>query len=328
MANRVDHAAEPALRLRPRDPHDRHAYRRDRHDRGPRRGAGEPVRDVIAVLGTNEHAIPTVRLEDIVAPAKPRGIPDRWSMRPRSIIERPSPWLVRGADLVIYSGGKFLRGPQTSGLLLGRKDLVQAAWRNASPHQALGRPMKVSKEDIIGVLAAVEYWLQDRDVAAEERRWNDRLQRDRGEGRRRSGVTSEKFCRPRTSCACRACASLADREASTSTGHAAAEAAQRLAADHGDDTSLTADSITARSVRPAAGRSRRSRRRRRASFLQRRSASPPLRSGSRRYGQRRRGRLEIRVEFLHGERHAADPHRTGRRQAHSCKATPARSRRR
>ena len=71
-------------------------------------------------------------------------------------IARPSPWLVRGADLVVYSGGKFLRGPQTSGLLLGSKRLVEAAWRNASPHQALGRPMKVSKEDVIGVLTTPE----------------------------------------------------------------------------------------------------------------------------------------------------------------------------
>jgi D-glucosaminate-6-phosphate ammonia-lyase len=58
--------------------------------------------------------------------------------------------------MVIYSGGKFLRGPQTSGLLLGRKNLVQAAWRNASPHQGFARGMKVSKEDMVGVLAALE----------------------------------------------------------------------------------------------------------------------------------------------------------------------------
>ena len=77
---------------------------------------------------------------------------------------------------MIYSGGKFLRGPQTSGLLLGNKDhLVQAAWRNASPHQAFGRPMKVSKEDVIGVLAAVEHWLEARDEAADLRRWHDDL---------------------------------------------------------------------------------------------------------------------------------------------------------
>jgi L-seryl-tRNA(Ser) seleniumtransferase len=82
---------------------------------------------------------------------------------------------VRGADLVVYSGGKFLRGPQTGGLLLGRKPLVEAAWRNASPHQALGRPMKVSKEDVIGVLAAVEYWFEERDRAAERQQWYDDL---------------------------------------------------------------------------------------------------------------------------------------------------------
>jgi D-glucosaminate-6-phosphate ammonia-lyase len=90
-------------------------------------------------------------------------------------IERPSPWLAKGVDLVIYSGGKFLRGPQTSGLLLGSKPLVQAAWCNASPHHAFGRPMKVSKEDIIGVIAALEYWFTERDEAAEEQRWRDEL---------------------------------------------------------------------------------------------------------------------------------------------------------
>jgi L-seryl-tRNA(Ser) seleniumtransferase len=90
-------------------------------------------------------------------------------------LERPSPWLARGADLVVYSGGKFLRGPQTSGLLLGRKDLVQAAWHNAAPHQALGRPMKVSKEDVIGVLTAVDIWINRRDPRAEEQRWRGDL---------------------------------------------------------------------------------------------------------------------------------------------------------
>ena len=101
-----------------------------------------------------------MRLEEIAAVVKPRGIPIMVDAASEHL-ERPSPWLVRGADLVVYSGGKFLRGPQTSGLLLGSKPLVEAAWRNASPHQALGRPMKVSKEDIIGVLTAVEYWFED-----------------------------------------------------------------------------------------------------------------------------------------------------------------------
>jgi D-glucosaminate-6-phosphate ammonia-lyase len=133
----------------------------------------EPVA-MVAILGTNEENS-RVRLEEIVARVKPRGIPILVDAASEHL-QRPSPWLVRGADMVIYSGGKFLRGPQTSGLLLGNKNLVQAAWRNSSPHQAFGRPMKVSKEDVIGVLTAVGYWLEERDETAELQRWHDDLQ--------------------------------------------------------------------------------------------------------------------------------------------------------
>ena len=133
----------------------------------------EPVA-MVAILGTNEE-FSKVRLEEIVARVKPLGIPILVDAASEHL-QRPSPWLQRGADMVIYSGGKFLRGPQTSGLLLGNKNLVQAAWRNASPHQAFGRPMKVSKEDVIGVLVAVEYWLNERDEAAELRHWHEDLQ--------------------------------------------------------------------------------------------------------------------------------------------------------
>jgi L-seryl-tRNA(Ser) seleniumtransferase len=132
----------------------------------------EPVA-LIVLLGKQEH-LSGVRLEEIASVARPRGIPIMVDAASEHI-ERPSPWLQRGADLVIYSGGKFLRGPQTSGLLLGNKRLVEAAWRNGSPHQALGRPMKVSKEDIIGVIAALECWFEERDPAAERRRWDDDL---------------------------------------------------------------------------------------------------------------------------------------------------------
>jgi len=130
----------------------------------------EPVAMVV-LLGKQEHLTP-VRLEEFAAVCRPRGIPIMVDAASEHI-ERPSPWLKRGADLVIYSGGKFLRGPQTSGLLLGDKKLVQAAWRNSSPHQALGRPMKVSKEDIVGVIAALEVWFGERDTAAEYRKWRD-----------------------------------------------------------------------------------------------------------------------------------------------------------
>ena len=137
------------------------------------RALTEPAAMVV-LLGKLEH-LGSLRLEEIASVAKPRGIPIMVDAASEHL-ERPSPWLVRGADLVVYSGGKFLRGPQTSGLLLGSKQLVQAAWSNASPHQALGRPMKVSKKDIVGVLTAVEHWFEDRDHTAERQQWYEDLE--------------------------------------------------------------------------------------------------------------------------------------------------------
>lgn len=86
----------------------------------------------------------------------------------------PNVHLSRGADLVAYSGGKCLRGPQAAGLLLGRKDLCQAAWLHAAPHHAFGRPMKADKEAIMGMLAAVEMWVK-RDHQAEWKQWESWL---------------------------------------------------------------------------------------------------------------------------------------------------------
>lgn len=70
-------------------------------------------------------------------------------------------WTSVGADLAIYSGGKGIRGPQGSGLLLGRKELIRAAAANGTPNGAIGRPCKVSKEDILGLVAAVELFLKE-----------------------------------------------------------------------------------------------------------------------------------------------------------------------
>lgn len=65
-----------------------------------------------------------------------------------------------GVDLYAFSGGKGLMGPQCSGLLFGRKNLVEAGLLNSSPMEgAVCRPMKVGKEEIIGCLAAFEKWL-------------------------------------------------------------------------------------------------------------------------------------------------------------------------
>lgn len=82
-----------------------------------------------------------------------------------------------GFDLVTFSGGKMLRGPQSAGLLFGRKDLIEAAKRNHSPYESpIGRPMKVNKEEIFGMYAAVKSYLE-RDHEKEWQEWLDRADR-------------------------------------------------------------------------------------------------------------------------------------------------------
>ncbi len=81
-----------------------------------------------------------------------------------------------GFDLAAYSGGKGVRGPQSSGLLLGRKDLIRAAFLNASPNpDRIGRVSKVGKEEIVGLWKALELYLK-RDHQADWERWEQQLQ--------------------------------------------------------------------------------------------------------------------------------------------------------
>ena len=81
-----------------------------------------------------------------------------------------------GYDLITFSGGKAIRGPQCAGMLLGRKDLVAYALLNNSPHEdTIGRSQKVGKEEIIGMVKALELFLaEDHDALAKE--WQARLQ--------------------------------------------------------------------------------------------------------------------------------------------------------
>jgi len=82
-----------------------------------------------------------------------------------------------GLDMYTFSGGKGLCGPQCSGLLLGRKDLIEAAMLNTSPWEgAVCRAMKVGKEEIVGLLTAVETWLKT-DFDALNREWHARVER-------------------------------------------------------------------------------------------------------------------------------------------------------
>ena len=102
----------------------------------------------------------------------------------------PNVHLARGASAVAYSGGKCIRGPQAAGLLLGDKSLLQGAWINSAPHHAFGRSLKVGKEEIMGMLAAVEMWVK-RDHKAEWAQWESWLDHIATSVKRVNGVTTK-----------------------------------------------------------------------------------------------------------------------------------------
>ena len=79
-------------------------------------------------------------------------------------------FIAEGADLVVYSGGKAINGPQSSGILAGRPDLIRAARLNGSPSHSIGRAAKAAKEDIVGLMVALERYLE-RDHEAEVAAW-------------------------------------------------------------------------------------------------------------------------------------------------------------
>lgn len=90
-------------------------------------------------------------------------------------VERLSLYNKMGFDLVTFSGGKGICAPQSSGILMGRKDLIEAARLNTSPYSdTVGRGLKVNKEEMLGLLVALENYLK-RDHAAEAREWDRRV---------------------------------------------------------------------------------------------------------------------------------------------------------
>ena len=118
------------------------------------RAAISPHTAMIEVLG-NYFGKASLDVKDVAPIARQAGIPVLVDAAADYLIV-PNPYLAMGADLVAYSGGKIIRGPQGAGLLLGRRDLVRAAWANSAPHHAFGRALKVTKEEIVGMLRAVE----------------------------------------------------------------------------------------------------------------------------------------------------------------------------
>jgi L-seryl-tRNA(Ser) seleniumtransferase len=116
-----------------------------------------------------------IRAQEFVALGKKHGIPtfnDAAADTPP--VERLSMYTKMGFDLVTFSGGKGIRGPQSAGLLLGRKDLIAAARMNTSPNSdSIGRGMKVNKEEMLGMMVAVEHFV-NKDHQAEWREWERR----------------------------------------------------------------------------------------------------------------------------------------------------------
>jgi L-seryl-tRNA(Ser) seleniumtransferase len=111
----------------------------------------------------------TVPLEEVIEIAHRHGLPvivDAAAQNPP--FERLHLYTDMGADLVAFSGGKDLRGPNDTGILVGRKDLIEACAMQANPNMGIGRAFKVSKEDLVGLVVALrwyEEWRDERVVA-------------------------------------------------------------------------------------------------------------------------------------------------------------------
>jgi D-glucosaminate-6-phosphate ammonia-lyase len=146
---------------------------------------GASAGDLDAAIGPNTAAIfvfynaismkNQVPLEQQIAIAKRRGVPliiDAAAQIPP--VENLWNFTHMGADLALFSGGKGLCGPQASGLILGRRDLIQACAFNACPRAFIGRPMKAGKEEIIGLMTAVRWYL-DLDHAGLMRRYEEQV---------------------------------------------------------------------------------------------------------------------------------------------------------
>jgi L-seryl-tRNA(Ser) seleniumtransferase len=132
-------------------------------------------RTAMFYLTGTAHARGEIPMAEMIEFGQRHGIPslvDAAAERP----DVPNRYLELGADAVAYSGGKCLRGPQASGLVLGRKDLLQAAFLNGAPHHSFGRPMKAGKEEVMGLLAAVEAWVEGRNHQAEWECWEGILE--------------------------------------------------------------------------------------------------------------------------------------------------------
>jgi L-seryl-tRNA(Ser) seleniumtransferase len=153
--------------------------------------------NTVLALFFNAAGNSSVSREDFVAICKKHNIPsfiDAAADVPP--VENLFKYQKMGFDLVTFSGGKMIRGPQSAGLLFGRKDLIEAAKLNHSPHEApIGRPMKVNKEEIFGMYAALKSYLE-RDHKKEWNEWLNRIERIRKKAEQVESVKGETYVNP------------------------------------------------------------------------------------------------------------------------------------
>ena len=146
---------------------------------------GTTLADVEAALSEQTAAVlhmaldpqPTADLSAVAALAHARSVPvivDAAAELPP--VSNLGAFLEEGADLVIFSGGKAICGPNDSGILCGRGDLIEAATAQAFPNPGIGRALKVSKEQIVGLVYALRRFANT-DFDAEAARWQDQCQR-------------------------------------------------------------------------------------------------------------------------------------------------------
>lgn len=142
----------------------------------------------------NNNAVGQIRDEEFVALGKKHGIPtfnDCAADVPP--LENLWKYTKMGFDLVTFSGGKGIRGPQSAGLLLGRKDLIAAARLNGPPNSdTIGRGMKVNKEEMLGMLVALELYV-NKDHERERREFDERAETIRKAAVSVPGVQAEIF---------------------------------------------------------------------------------------------------------------------------------------
>lgn len=123
----------------------------------------------------SENTLGSLPIKDIIETSHKYGVPvlvDAAGELPP--LGNVTKFLKMGTDLVMLSGGKDIRGPQSSGLILGKKDLIEACILNGIPNLSIGRPLKVDKEAMVGLLTAIELYIEQ-DFEEEMRIWNEQV---------------------------------------------------------------------------------------------------------------------------------------------------------